>query len=214
MFVKDNPLRLAQKLAEAILAVPTTTTAVEEARERLRLRRDARGEPQDRKGPEYVIENLVRPRLEDFLSLTYKVPSDHIRFWVGSSHYHSGNDTHSAEWWTLFRTRNPTADTHDKTGALRRADLFVVTLAGQIVSIELKYLRAQKSFDKAGYVAQVEQYLAPGDGGVGHDATILVVYAERPDGLPSRLADLGNQLAVSLPRRVIAVVLEGPPVGV
>lgn len=210
MFIDDNPRRLARKIVEAIRLIPTTAATITQARERLRKRRDARNEPQSRRGPEYVVENLVRPRLERFLSREYDVPPEHRPFWIASSHYHSGNDEHAEEWWRLFTMRHRKADTKDKSGSIRRGDLFAGTLAGEVVSIELKHLRAGRSLDVNACVKQVKQYLKPGNRGAGHDATVLVVYQDRPGRLDPRV--LEKKLTAVLPRKALAVVLEGPPI--
>jgi hypothetical protein len=211
MFINENPVRLAKKIAKSIRDIRATKASVQKAKRRFLERCKARRKLRKSKGPEYVVENLVRPRLGRFLVTKYAIPRQHVPFWLASSHFHSGNDAYSAEWWQLFKARYRKADTKDRGGSLRRGDLFVGTLAGQIVSVELKHLPAGKSLDIPACVKQVKQYLKPGNRGRGHDATVLVVYQERPGRL--RPLELEAQLAAKLrTNKAFAVVIEGPQV--
>ena len=79
------------------------------------------------------------------------------------------------DWsWREFK-QLPKVDTYEMgtggRGRLRRADLFVRTTSGGIVSFEFKYVAPHSSLNAAASVKQIKQHLR------GHKACIFVVYA-------------------------------------
>ena len=201
-----TPLAFTLGLVERLSCVRVTERAIERAKTLLRQRRDLRHDPPDRKGHEYVVEILLRPKItrytEDALRIARSDSHEHIY----SSHFHTTRDQESV-WrtrWQEFRRAHPEVDTDDD-GHSRRADLFISIGTAGLVSIEFKYLRANCKPAAQGSVRQVRQHLTR------HDACVLVLYTAIPAS--GRLESTARKIREDLPSgKAFVVVMAGPPV--
>ncbi len=183
-----------------------TEEEIEEAKKFVRARRDLRNEPLDRKGYEYVVESLLRPRITEYAERALCIPSSHSHRRIYSSHFHTTSDVPSV-WrsrWQDFKRAHPDVDTDDD-GHSRRADLFISMGKAGLVSIEFKYLRAKSNPAVLGCISQIRQHLTK------HRACVLVLYAATPVsvGLESTAGKIRDGLRG---HNGFVVVVAGPPV--
>jgi hypothetical protein len=92
-----SELDVAHGIAELLRELQVTEEAVSRAANFVRARRDARGEPSDRKGAEYVIEALLRPIITAHVAGTLGLQAGaDWRHYIYSSHYHTSDEPKSA----------------------------------------------------------------------------------------------------------------------
>ena len=204
-----TPLAFTRGLVEHLehpSHVRVTEKAIEKAKTFVRERRDLRNEPSDRKGYEYVVERLLRPRITQYAEDALRIPRSDSHRRIYFSHFHTTSDEPS-EWrtrWQDFKRAHPDVDTDDD-GHSRRADLFISMGKVGLVSIEFKYLRAKSKPPALGCVRQIRQHLTK------HRACVLVLYAATPisAGLESTAGEILGDVRS---RNGFVVVVAGPPV--
>jgi hypothetical protein len=201
-----TPLAFTGGLVEHLCHVRVTERAIEKAKKFVRERRDLRNEPSHRKGHEYVVERLLRSRIAKYAAHELGIPGTDSHRHIYSSHFHTTSDG-QREWrtrWQDFKRAHPEVDTDDDEHS-RRADLFISMGKARLVSIEFKYLRAQRKPAVRGSVRQIRQHLTK------HDACVLVLYAATPMsvGLESTACEIRDDLRS---RNGFVVVITGPSV--
>lgn len=88
-----TPLAFTRGLVEHLSHVPVA--AIAEAKKFLRERRDLRNEPSDRKGHEYVVEILLRRRINQYAEDALRIPRGDSHRYIYSSHFHTTRDGES-----------------------------------------------------------------------------------------------------------------------
>ena len=167
--------------------------------------------------PELIVESFYRCVLTDWLQRKYAIGVDRLPDAVNSSHraarlvcnarsVHPHSSISPAAWESAWQRLRPTADIYvPNTGggrSLKRADLYVVT-AGQVVSIEFKYVERHGLRDPKGIAEQMQRFVKY------HAATILVIYS----GSHNRSDVPGvAQVRRGLPQCVPIVVISGPAI--
>jgi hypothetical protein len=208
MLHRESPsgLDMALAVAELVRGLQVTEEQVSDAAKFVRARRDARGEPPNRKGPEYVVEALLRPIIAEHAAgiLGLQARED-WRQYIYSSHYHTSDELEPA-WrkrWREFRQTHPDVDTADASGKSCRADLFIHVPHVGLISVEFKYVAARRTPAITATVKEMRQHLSR------HAASVLVLYAARP--VSPRLEASTETQALVGHNAVVASVL-GPPV--
>jgi hypothetical protein len=206
---RATPLAFTRGLVahlEHVSRVRATESAIAEAKTFLRARRDLRNEPSDRKGHEYIVEILMRPRITEYAEEVLGIPREDSHRHIYSSHFHTTRDEPSL-WrarWLDFKRAHPGVDTDDD-GHSRRADLFISMGKAGLVSVEFKYLRAKGTPSAQACVGQVRQHLT------AHRACVLVLYAGTPTS--EALESTARQVRDDLRRENgFVVVMVGPPI--
>ncbi len=201
--VSERPRKLAKALVRFLRKKPEFGAGdVRVAMARLRRQRRRRGDPPGRHGHEHAVECLLRPKLANYVRKRWRLTGQDLPATVQSSHFHSSNYSEEAwkKLWLAFRAQHPDVDT-----GRHRADLFVATRSGELVSFEFKYCGPRRTPSVKGCVRQMRRYLRK------HGASVLVIYAARhvSDRLAEKICAIRNGLPA---RRAFVVDLSGPRV--
>jgi hypothetical protein len=185
--------------------VRATGAAIARAKKFLRVRRDLRNEPSDRKGYEYVVEILLRPKITRYAEAVLRIPRKASHRHIYSSYFHTTRDEPSL-WrarWLDYKRAHPGVDTDD-AGHSRRADLFISMGKAGLVSVEFKYLRPRTRPAVQPCVRQIRQHLTK------HSACVLVLYAGTPTS--EALESATRQIRHDVRSDGFVVVMAGAPI--
>jgi hypothetical protein len=181
----------ARSLAAHLSRFRVGPKKVEEAKKFVRARRDLRDEPVTRKGYEYVVERIFRPTISEYAQHKLGIKKSDASCHIYSSHFHTTSDEedHWKKLWNEFRRAYPDVDTNEESHS-RRADLFISLGRDRLVSIEFKYLPANRKPAVLSCVRQVRQHLSK------HQACLLVLYAGMPVSrkLEKAASEIRNEL--------------------
>ena len=107
-------------------------------------------------------------------------------------------------WKEMSRLPNLVSRVHrTERRATHKADLFIVTADGEVVSIEFKHLHARRRLDREACLSQMRRYAK-------HAGSVLVIYAATP--VAADLGEARRWLAERLRRGRRVVVVQGPAV--
>jgi len=202
-----TPLAFTRGLVEHLSHVRVTEKAIDKAKNFLRERRELRKKrPKKESAYEYVVELMFRPIITRYAENELGISRGDSNRYIYSSHFHTTSDVEK-EWKRLFerfKLVHSEVDTDD-AGHSRRADLFVSVGKAGLVSIEFKYLRANRRPAVHACVRQIRQHLTK------HRACVLVLYAATPVslGLKGAAGEIQDELRSG---NGFVVVKNGPPV--
>jgi len=218
MAIVSNPLQLAREIALFFGSLSPTSQDIRAAAEEVQKRQLVlrRGKA----GNECVVESLMRcaltHRLQSQLGITHfdlpaRVNSSHVSARgvciSKRAHDHLIEDRVWEGSWTAFQADHPEVNVFvPGRKNPRRADMYVAA-AGEIVSIEFKYLKPGRCGDLKACIAQMNLYIG------SHAATVFVVYTARPEAGESARW-LKKLQAGFASKRGLAVAVSGPPIPV
>lgn len=202
-----TPLAFTRGLVEHLSHVRVTKKGIDRAKNFLRERRRLRKKrPKKESGYEYVVELMFRRKITRYAENELGISTSDSHRHIYSSHFHTTSDVEK-KWerrFERFKGDHPEVDTDD-AGHSRRADLFISVGNKKLVSIEFKYLGANRRPAVQACVTQVRQHLTK------HRACVLVLYAATP--VSPKLKGAAEEIQDELqPFNGFVVVKEGPPV--